>query len=188
MEIFLKNMVCRHCVNAVERILESLGVVDADVTLGRARFSIPESASESEILARLDDELTKEGFERIVDRNSQIVEDVKQVIIRHVRIERDCPLNLSACIEKHLNVSYDMASRIFSATEGRTIEKYFIAQKIELVKELMEYNTMSISEIADMTGYSAVSHLSRQFKEVTGMTPSQYMRLDHTMRIPINKV
>ena len=52
----------------------------------------------------------------------------------------------------------------------------------------MSYNQMSISEIADLAGYSSVSHLSRQFKEVTGLTPSQYLRQGENDRRPITQV
>lgn len=183
MELMIKNMVCRHCVEAVRAILDRLGAKDAEVLLGAVR--LPDSEAGRLDMAAFDRALEAAGFERIQDRNAQIVENIKKIIIRHVRIERDCPLNLSACLEKHLDISYDTASRIFSASEGRTIERYFIAQKIELVKELMGYNQMTLSEIADLTGYSSVSHLSRQFKELTGMTPSQYLRSGINDRQPI---
>lgn len=186
MELMIKNMVCRHCMRAVETILKKLGIENAEVMLGTVVIPDEELAKIS--IEQLDEELEADGFERISDRNAMIVENIKKTIIRHVRIERDCPLNLSACLEKHMDITYDTASRIFSAHEGRTIEKYFIAQKIELVKELMSYNQMSISEISDLTGYSSVSHLSRQFKEVTGMTPSQYLRQGHNDRLPITHV
>lgn len=65
---------------------------------------------------------------------------------------------------------------MFSAHEGRTIEKYQMAQRVEWVKELLGYGQMTISEIADSTGYSSVAHLSRQFKNLTGMTPTEYLR------------
>lgn len=186
MELMIKNMVCRHCMRAVESILKKNGIENAEVMLGTVM--IPDEEIGKISFERLDEDLEADGFERISDRNSMIVENIKKTIIRHVRIERDCPLNLSACLEKHMDITYDTASRIFSAHEGRTIEKYFIAQKIELVKELMGYNQMSISEIADLTGYSSVSHLSRQFKEVTGMTPSQYLRQGNNGRLPITQV
>lgn len=186
MELLIKNMVCRHCIRAVETVLDNLGITDAEVMLGSVTIPVEEVSKVG--IEKIDRALEDDGFERIVDRNAMIVENIKKTIIRHVRIERECPLNLSACLEKHLDITYDTASRIFSAQEGRTIEKYFIAQKIELVKELMGYNQMSISEIADMTGYSSVSHLSRQFKDVTGMTPSQYLRRGLNDRQPITQV
>lgn len=187
MEILIKNMVCRHCVTALQGIADSLGAVDAEAMLGK--LVIPDQAAGDFPWERFDILLRDNGFERILDRNTLVVEKIKDIIIRHVRIERHCPLNLSACLERHLgNISYDTASRIFSASEGRTVEKYFIAQKVELVKELLGYNQMTLNEIADMTGYSSVSHLSRQFKEITGMSPTQYLRSQPSDRIPLNEI
>ena len=98
--------------------------------------------------------------------------------MRHIREEEGGghSHNLSECIERNLNVSYDTVSRIFSQREGRTLEKYHIAQKIERVKELLQHDQYTLSEIADMVDYSSVAHLSRQFKSVTGMTPTEYLR------------
>ena len=78
-------------------------------------------------------------------------------------------------------------SKIFSAREGRTIEKYAIAQRIEYVKELLSYRQLNITEIADIAGYSSVAHLSRQFKSITGLTPSAFIKAA-LPRIPLNKV
>ena len=131
-DIAIKGMVCRHCVEAVEALVEA----------------------------------------------------AKQVIIDHVR-NHDCRFNLSACLQDHLNTDYSTLSKIFSATEGRTIEKYSIAQRVEFAKELLSYGEMTISEVADRAGYSSVAHLSRQFKTQTGMTPSQFQKL-RPERIPLN--
>ena len=59
-------------------------------------------------------------------------------------------------------------------------------QKIERVKELLLDGELNVSEIAYRTGYSSVAHLSRQFKEITGMTPSDFRRDGH--RLPLNEV
>ena len=99
----------------------------------------------------------------------------------------DCRFNLSACLQDHLNTDYGTLSKIFSATEGRTIEKYSIAQRVEFAKELLSYGEMTISEVADRAGYSSVAHLSRQFKTQTGMTPSQFQKL-RPERTPLNEV
>lgn len=174
MEILIKNMVCRHCVAAVRQALESLGLDVLDVRLGVAETG-GDVLSPSQAAA-VDKALAELGFERIVDSDEALVERVKHAILEHVRAGDGCNLNLSACIESHLGVSYDTASRIFSAREGRTVEKYYIAQKIERVKELLGYGQQTLSEIAYCTGYSSVAHLSRQFKTETGMTPTEYLR------------
>lgn len=166
-------MVCHHCMAEVERILYSLGLTPEGLALGRAE--VPDAALTPELLAELDGKLREAGFERISDPDEALVEQVKHAVMHHVRSEEECRLKLSACIEDHIGMPYDTLSRLFSAREGRTIEKYHIAQKIERVKELLSYGEMNLAEIADLTGYSSAAHLSRQFKEVTGMTPTQFL-------------
>ena len=173
MEILIKGMVCHHCVEAVERVLQSAGLTPVNVVLGRAEIK---EHLDGPALQMLDKLLEPEGFERILDADSLLVEKVKRAVIEHVRKPNECRLNLSACLEKHLGATYDTMSRVFSAREGRTLEKYQMAQRVEWVKELLGYGQYTISEIADMTGYSSTAHLSRQFKSVTGLTPTEYLR------------
>ena len=173
MEIIIKGMVCHHCVEAVSHILKTAGLTPENVTLGRA--VIMENPDDIDF-SRLDKMLESEGFSRMLDADAQLVERTKQAIIKHIRQPHECRLNLSKCLEETLAVPYDTISRVFSSHEGRTIEKYQMAQRVEWVKELLGYGQMTASEIADYTGYSSVAHLSRQFKNVTGLTPSEYMR------------
>lgn len=172
-ELLIKDMVCQHCVRAVNKLLNDRGYTDVSVELGKASFA--EDITDSE-RAELAEELHELGFELLSDPEAQLVEKAKIIVLHHIREEKDRPHNLSQCIEKKLNVSYDTVSRIFSQREGRTLEKYHIAQKIERVKELLQHGQYTLSEIADMVDYSSVAHLSRQFKTVTGMTPTEYLR------------
>ncbi len=186
MEIKIKNMVCQHCVRAVERALADAGFEVLSASLGSARIGGGQLSGRS--LERLDAALRAEGFDRVTDPRDAVVERVKHAILRHVR-EENCKFNLSACLSDHVGIEYDTLSRIFSAREGRTIEKYFIAQRVELVKELLGYGTLTLTEIADKAGYSSVAHLSRQFKAVTGLTPTQYLAdMAASSRIPLSEV
>jgi len=72
--------------------------------------------------------------------------------------------------------------------EGTTLEKYFIAQKIERVKELLVYGELSLSQIALRMNYSSVAYLSNQFKKVTGLTPSYFKQIGEQRRKPLDKV
>lgn len=173
MEIMVRNMVCRHCVEALRQALEAMNLGVEYVEIGRAE--IREDALDEGQLEELDRRLADAGFERVKSRQQQIADRVRRAVIDHIRSAESCRLNLSACLSEKLAMSYDTLSRAFSQEEGRSIEKYFISQKIEYVKELMGYGELSLSEIADRAGYSSVAHLSRQFKEVTGLTPTQYI-------------
>lgn len=172
-ELLIKDMVCQHCVRAVDKMLREHGYSGVRVELGKATIDDDISETERNELGR---ELRELGFELLIDPDEQLVEKAKILVMHHVREEQGRPHNLSECIEKKLSVSYDTVSRIFSQREGRTLEKYHIAQKIERVKELLQHGQYTLSEIADMVDYSSVAHLSRQFKTVTGMTPTEYLR------------
>ena len=96
--------------------------------------------------------------------------------------DENISVNLSEHISQKLNYDYNYLSNLFSEVEGITIEKYFIAQKIEKVKEMLKYDELTLSEIADRLGYSSVAYLSNQFKKQTGLSPSVYKSLKSNSR------
>ena len=180
MIIKIKGMVCHHCVEAVKRVLDTAGLQAVSVSLGEAELAA--GTLDDDAMRMLDSLLHVEGFSLIVSPDEQLVERAKLAVIHHVRESDECRLNLSACLEKHLGVPFDTVSRIFSAHEGRTIEKYQIAQRVEWVKELLGYGNATVAEIADRTGYSSAAHLTRQFKSVTGLTPTAYLATASTRK------
>lgn len=187
-EILIKNMVCRHCIEAVRNVMMQAGFGVVDVELGKAVVDAGIDDGDFERkLEKVDVLLHEQGFERIVDNDAYIVEKTKHAVLEHVRMKNECRLNLSACIESHLGMSYDSVSRVFSRVEGRTVEKYQIALKIEYVKELLSDTSLTIADVAFKAGYSSSAHLSRQFKEVTGMTPTEYQNSSRDRR-PLNEV
>ena len=96
--------------------------------------------------------------------------------------------NLSVFLSQNLNQDYSKLSNLFSEVEGSSIEKYFITLKIEKVKELMIYDELSLSEIADYLNYSSAAHLSKQFKKLTGFTPTHFKHIKQIKRIQIDKL
>lgn len=183
MKILIKNMVCRHCVEAVKRILDgSDGVAAREVGLG---YAVIDGEPEPQQLADIDRRLAAEGFELIRSRESAMVENVKKLLIERVwNPEPYRALNVSDHLSDELNASYSVISRLFSEVEGRTIENYLKTIRVERVKELIKYERMSLAEIADVAGYSSVGHLSRSFKQVTGMTPSEFRSLGKRTPLP----
>ncbi len=173
MKLIIRNMVCRHCVQALSDVFSRLGIVPDELGLGYA--VVGDDVFDSDMMDRFDALLADEGFARITAADDMLVQQIKDAVTNHVRSESECRLKLSACVEQHIGVPYESASRVFSAREGRTIEKYAIAMRVEWVKELLAYGTYSIVEIAYRTGYSSAAHLARQFKAVTGLTPTQFI-------------
>ncbi len=181
MKLPVKNMVCRHCVGTVRRVLDAMGHTDAEVELGQILFTSPLSDEE---LERLSDALEQNGFEIIKSREAEIVESVKATLIELSRSEADDKPSLSEVLTSRIPLSYQQIGRIFTEVEGRTIENYYLNLRIERVKELIRYRRMSFSEIAHETGFSSVAHLSRQFKQMTGLTPSQFREMGERRPLP----
>lgn len=184
--LYIKNMVCRRCIMAVEGLLERLGLHPVNIDLGSA--SIEEDIT-PEMKGRVAAELEKIGFELMDDRKSRLIEQIRSEVIRLVHYSGEgIRTNLSDYLSSKLNRGYGYLSKLFSEVSGTTIEKYFIAQKIERAKELLAYGEMSLNEIADLLGYSSAAYLSAQFKSVTGLTPSHFRKDRSGLRKPLDKV
>lgn len=185
-EIYIKNMVCNRCKMFVEQRLKQLGFTPIVVELGKA--VVAEQLS-SDDLKRIKDEMESVGFDLIDDRSTRTVEKIKTAIIELIN-HKDGNLkeNLSSYLAGVCHSDYSALSKLFSEVMCTTIEKYWIAQKIEKVKELLMYDELSLSEIALKLNYSSTAHLSAQFKAITGMTPTQFKRCKNILRKPLDEV
>lgn len=156
----------------VKQELEKQGLKTVRVALGEA--VVEGDQIKAEVLDNLDKALTELGFERIDDRKSRLIESIKNKVIQkiHHTDTIDRKFNWSTVLSEELHYEYNYLSNLFSSVEGVTLEQYIIRQKIERAKELLFYDELSLSEIADRLGYSSVAHLSGQFKKITGFTPS----------------
>ena len=184
--IFIKNMVCDRCIMVVQNELEKLGLDAKNIKLGEVILSKEITSLEKENLSKTLEPL---GFEVIDDKKGRIIEKIKNIIIDLVHHQdSDVKTNLSDVLSDKLHHDYNYLSNLFSEVEGTTIEKYFIAQKVEKVKELLVYDELSLSEIANRLNYSSVAYLSNQFKKVTGLTPSHFRQIGKGKRKPLDKV
>lgn len=185
--IYIKNMVCNRCIRVVTEDLEKLGITIDSIELGKAVISGDLS---EEVLMQIEKVLLSSGFELINDRQHQIIEQVKTIIIECIHHDKSKPesVNLSDFLEQQVRVNYFSLSKLFSSVEGITIEKYAILQKIERVKELLVYDELSLGEIAFDLGYSSVAHLSGQFKQVTGLTPTAFKKMTGSRRNPLDQI
>lgn len=183
---FIKNMVCNRCITAVRNEFEQLGYTIIKIQLGEVEIAETVTDSQNALIEKA---LTKLGFELIDDKKNRIIEQIKTIIIQLVHHQDGAlKLNLSDLLSKELHHDYNYLSNLFSEVESITIEKYFIAQKIERVKELLVYDELSLSEIANKLNYSSVAYLSNQFKKVTGLTPSHFKQVKSNKRKPLDKV
>jgi AraC-like DNA-binding protein len=172
MKLFIKSMVSQCCIQRVETELEQLGVFGSVVELGTVDLPYPLT---DEQLKKLGEALEACGLEILEDGKSVLVEHIKNKITLWVRnLEEVHPTNFSKHIAKELGHNYTYLSNLFSKSEGITIEHYIILNKIEYIKELIQYHQLNMSEIADRLRYSSNSALSNQFKKVTGISPSDF--------------
>ncbi|SJZ64908.1 helix-turn-helix domain-containing protein [Sediminibacterium ginsengisoli] len=187
MTLHIRNMVCNRCIMVVGTELEKMGLHPLSVSLGYVELK--EALTDSQF-AELNKKLVDLGFEILDDRKSRIIEKIKNELVTLAHYTEEQPReNISSYLSSRLHHDYNYLSSLFSESEGTTIEKYFIAQKIERVKELLEYDELTLSGIALEMGYSSVAHLSSQFKKVTGQTPSQYKTtLNRAGRTPLDKL
>lgn len=176
MQLFIKNMVCPRCISAVETTLNEMGMPPLYVRLGEARLETTPSPAN---LTELGGRLQRQGFELLDDTRRRQIDQIKTLIIERIHYPPDDQpgkktRSLSDHLSRRLHREYSQLSKLFSETEGITIEQYAILQRIEKVKELLTYNEMSLGQIADQLNYSSIAHLSAQFKKVTGLTPTQF--------------
>lgn len=184
--LFIKNMVCNRCIMVVRDELNKLGLHVKSIKLGEVTLDREITPEEK---LTLDKALNALGFELIDDKKSRIIEKIKNTIIELVHYQdSDTKINLSDALSSKLHYDYNYLSNLFSEVEGTTIEKYFIAQKIEKIKELLVYDELSLSEIAFRMNYSSVAYLSNQFKKVTGLTPSHFKQIGKDKRKPLDEV
>ena len=148
------------------------------------RFQIP-SFGELEFLDTVPsnklEEITKilneYGIEVLENQKSVLVQKIKDTIHNMVFQEDAINVKASAYLADKLNHSYGYLSNLFSDITYTSIENYIIMQKIELAKQLIVNDKLSLTEIAYKLNYSSVAHLSTQFKNTTGITPSAFQRI-----------
>lgn len=185
--IHIKNMVCNRCIKVVKEELENLGYQVNAIILGEATIQTKDKIN-FDLINKV---LTENGFELIDSRHARIIERIKITVIESIRDMAEGKLkdiSFTDLLQENLNLSYQYLSTLFSSSEGITIEKYIILQKIEKVKELIVYDELSFSEIAYRLGYSSVQHLSNQFKKITGLTPSHFKKIKNFKRNPLDKI
>jgi AraC family transcriptional regulator len=186
--LLVKNMVCHRCVLVVEDILQNAGIPFSKVLFGEIYLNsgLPEEQKEL-----LKEKLAAVGFELIDNHMSGLIEKIKAHVIRKARNdvdEKDNKSKLSIYLSNKLHHEYTYLSSVFSSVEGRTIENFFIEQRIEKAKELLIYGQMTLSEIAYELEYSSVAHLSGQFKKITGLTPSYFKEVGTSMRKSLDSI
>jgi|TARA_R100000935_G_scaffold26814_1_gene46827 AraC-like DNA-binding protein len=173
-EFWIKNMVCNRCLKVIKQELQELGVTVLSLELGRLLVEAPKK-TKNEIIDAVTTVLHANDFEIVHSEEEMLVERMKIILIEQLQ---ELPLHIkvktSELLASALHRDYKTLSKLFSSKEKTTVEKYFIKLKIEKAKELIQLKQHTFSDIGYLLDYSSVNHLSRQFKEVVGMSMTDY--------------
>jgi len=173
-------MVCIRCKMVVKAELENLGLHYIVVDLGEVEIMETISDEQHDLFKAA---LLKSGLELLDNKKAVLIQKIKNVIVQLIHhTDEPLQINFSNFLSEKLNHNYTYLANLFSEVQGTTIEQFIIAHKIERVKELLVYNELNLTEIAYLMHYSSVSHLSSQFKKITGLTPSHFKKLRHKRR------
>jgi len=187
--LYIKNMVCPRCIRVVRDELENIGLPVKRVELGEVEIGTDIAPDTYEEIKNI---LESNGFELLENKKRKIVEKIKVAVIDLLYYTEDNieahRLTLSAYLSEKLGMDYKYLSTLFSSIENITIEKYVILQKIERVKELIKYEELTLSEIAYRLNYSSTQHLSNQFRQITGLSPTQFKKMVGNQRKSIDKL
>jgi len=171
--IAVKNMVCNRCIKVIKDELLKNNIDFVQIELGKIEFNSEAFKPHKEKLKNI---LKKEGFELVEDKEAIIINKIKALVIKNIHQGEEKPKhqNFSDYLASNIGMDYSFISKLFSEIEGNTIEHYIIQQRIERAKEFIIYNELTLSQISYELNYSSPQHLSRQFKQITGMTPTVF--------------
>jgi AraC-like DNA-binding protein len=183
----IRNMVSNCCAILLRERLEAAGIIVNQVQLGQVIVSYDPVHHNHGTIAELISEI---GLDVIEGREMIMIEKTKQAVIEliHHLNNVDSVVRKSDYLVEKLGYSYQYLSKTFSAHEPVTLERYVILQKIERIKQLIDNDEFTLSEIAFMMDYSSVQYLSNQFHKITGMTVSEYKASDRSSKKPIEKL
>ncbi len=178
-------MVSNRCKMTVKEELRKLGLHFILVDLGEVEIMENISAEQRE---QIKIALLSSGLELMDDKRAVLIEKIKKEIIGMIHADEQLTNSFSSVLSKKLNHNYTYLANLFSEVQGTTIEQFTIAQKIQMIKELIIYSELNISEIAWKMNYSSVAHLSTQFKKATGLSPSHFKKLRDTRQHPVDAI
>lgn len=184
---FVKYMVCKCCIRIIRQEMEQHGIKVNRIILGEIDTTYDDTKiTEADVEKILNDN----GFDLVTNKDKILVEQIKTAVIElvHYANNMNSIIRNSDYMVEKLGYSYQHLSALFSKYEPITLEKYIILHKIEKVKEMIEYGELTLSEIAFSMGYSSVQYLSTQFKNITGISVTDYKKTPDVVRKSIAEI
>jgi AraC family transcriptional regulator len=174
--LFIKGMVCQRCINVIKQELEQSGIPVIKVDLGEVTVISSNNAAQTRLI---EERLLPLGFRLLEDKKIKTLNTVKDLVAQVYSGHYDFPnsFRFSDLVVSRLHKDYDAVSSLFSLLEHKTLERFIIDHRIEKIKEFLVYSDLTLSDISFKLNFSSVAHLSRQFKQNTGLTPSYFKEI-----------
>ena len=168
--VLVKGMVCHRCIMVVKNEMENLGYDSVEVSLGEVSFRNTLSYYQPALEASL----ALHGFSLLENKKIKLILEIKKWVNEIYSGDFDFPYNFrfTKFLAEKAGSEYDVLSDAFISIEKKTIEQYIIEHRINKVKELLVYTSLTLADIAFKLNYNSVAHLSTQFKQRTGLAPS----------------
>ena len=184
MKIYLKFDFNTICKKVLQEKLKNKNLKHRILSFGEVDFL--EHVSKEDI-ASLSADFAEYGIEIIEDQKTALVQKIKDTLVNMVFSDEEIHVKSSVYLAEKLNHSYGYLSNLFSEVTYTSIENFLIMQRIERAKQLIVNNKLTLTEISYKLHYSSVAHLSTQFKNTTGLTPSQFQKFISKRRDIANK-
>lgn len=105
-----------------------------------------------------------------VEKTDAVIQDIRTYIRE----------NISSVTRSQISEAFYLSpnylSKLFRKETGESLSEYIQNERMSLAKQLLLQREMSISRIAEETGYPSFAYFSKQFKKFTGMTPNEYRK------------
>lgn len=182
----IQHMICLCCIKAVAAILDNMNIAYDKIDIGEVHLSHSITLQQR---TAIKSKLHEYGLELMEDKKEILAEKIAAILIEIIHENEELPhINFSEILSNRLCQDYQSLSAIFSKVKGITIQHFIILQKIERVKELITCGQFSLKEISYKLHYSSLAHLSNQFKQITGLTPTSFKNQKLKERLPIDTI
>ncbi len=179
-------MVSHSCIRVIQYEFERAGIEIIKIRLGEVSIAY---RGDNAVLKKAAEILISVGFVLIESKTDLLAAKIKNAVIDLVHYSTyNAMVRNSDYLVERFDMSYQYLSSVFSQAEHITLEKYIILQRIERVKELIQEDELCLSEIAFIMGYSSVQYLSTQFKNITGISVTDFKKDPAAYRVSLHIV
>lgn len=174
-KFYVKYMVSLRCKIIVKSVMDDLGLSYKFSAHGAIEFYDVITKDQYELFKK---NLLKSGMVLLNESESLLIDKIINTIVEVIHYTDRLPkLNFDDLINEHAVSGEESILKIFSDVKGMSVLQFIVIQKIERAKELLLYDDIPLSGISETLNYKNSDYMLAQFKKVTGLSPSYFIRL-----------